>query len=39
MGLHVRTDKERVAGWKEQLTIIMRIFNVRRPIFYWRCAS
>lgn len=28
MVLHAKTDKERIAGWKEELRTIMGIFNV-----------
>lgn len=28
MILYAKTDKDRIAGWKEELTTIMHIFNV-----------
>ena len=34
MVLYAKTDRERIASWKEDLAGIMRIFNVRRSIFY-----
>lgn len=37
--LYAKTDQDRVAGWKEDLANIMRIFNVRRSIAYWCCMS
>ena len=38
MILYAKTDKDRIAGWKEELVTIMRIFNVRRPTFYQCCV-
>ena len=33
MVLYAKTDKDRITGWKDELTTIMRIFNVRHTIF------
>lgn len=38
MVLYAKTDKDRIAGWKEELTSIMHIFNVRRSIFHQCCV-
>ena len=39
MVFYAKTDKDRIAGWKEDLTTIMHIFNVRRYIFYRACSD
>ena len=32
MVLYAKTDKDRIAGWKEELAGILLIFNVRRSL-------
>ena len=38
MVFYAKTDKDRIAGWKEELVAIMRIFNVRHYTYILSCV-